>query len=588
MNRKQRRAQKRSSAGATERAAPLDSAFLQAAQHHRADRLPEALDAYSKVRRDSPAFPDAMRLGGQVALQLGEAARACDLLTRAVEARPDDARSHYNLGYALKQCGRDGDALEPFRRAAALDPADPEAPANLGAVLASMERHAEALPAFEQALKRRADHPGVLANMGLSLLALNRAEEALTILDKARAADPGHQDAAITRGAALRRLGRLDDAIAAFESALSDGSENPLALSNLGATLLVADRVDEAVTIFHRLVAATPGDAAAHYALGNALYDQGTIDEAETAFRQAIYLRPDFGEAWDNLGIALQALGDTDGAADAHRKATDLMPEDPDCRYNLATVLHAEGRGEDARLSYERCLRLDPDHAGARYMLASLTGGTAETAPPGYVENLFDAYARWFDHHLVDTLGYRTPELMRDLFNRVCAGSGRRDRGLDLGCGTGLGGAAFRDTVSYLAGVDISRRMIAEARAKAVYDDLHAEEMLAYLARTADQPGFDLVIATDAIVYMGDLSSLFAGLKGRLAPGGRWLLSVEEGAGDAYRLGPAGRFSHGREYIERLAGETGFTVLAAEATTLRRDQHEPVGGLLFALRQGGD
>ena len=41
---------------------------------------------------------------------------------------------------------------------------------------------------------------------------------------------------------------------------------------------------------------------------------------------------------------------------------------------------------------------------------------------------------------------------------------------LDLGCGTGLAGVAFRPHVDWLVGVDLSPKMIEEARRKALYD----------------------------------------------------------------------------------------------------------------------
>ena len=43
---------------------------------------------------------------------------------------------------------------------------------------------------------------------------------------------------------------------------------------------------------------------------------------------------------------------------------------------------------------------------------------------------------------------------------------------LDLGCGTGLAGEAFRPHVDWLEGVDLSPGMIAQARKKTIYDRL--------------------------------------------------------------------------------------------------------------------
>ena len=43
---------------------------------------------------------------------------------------------------------------------------------------------------------------------------------------------------------------------------------------------------------------------------------------------------------------------------------------------------------------------------------------------------------------------------------------------MDAGCGTGLCGPMFRNISSYLAGIDLSQRMIDRARAREVYDSL--------------------------------------------------------------------------------------------------------------------
>ena len=50
---------------------------------------------------------------------------------------------------------------------------------------------------------------------------------------------------------------------------------------------------------------------------------------------------------------------------------------------------------------------------------------------------------------------------------RAAGGSMRFGAMLDLGCGTGLAGAAFRPQVDRLTGVDLSPAMIAQARARA-------------------------------------------------------------------------------------------------------------------------
>ena len=577
MNRRSRRLQAKSAAR------PPAPAFVEAAAHHQAGRLREALQGYGAVLPNQAGYLDAQRRGGLVALRLAEFRLAIGFLTRAAGLAPGDAGLHYNLGLAFKESGDLARAADCFRRAADLDPADAAAPANLGAALVAQGNHRAAAEAFATSLQRQPAHVPVLVNLGLALQGAGRDAEAEAAFRQAVALAPDHRDARLNLGSALRRRERLDEAIALFREVVADRPEDALALSNLGATLLARGNHDEAAEVCSRLVAVTPGDAAAHYALGTVLYDVGQPDESAAAFRQALDLRPGFGEAWDNLGISLQALGDLVEAIRAHRSASELLPQDAACRYNLGTALHAAGRSAEAKMAYEACLHLAPDHAGARHMLSALAGETPETAPTGYVEPLFDAYARWFDDHLINGLGYRTPGVLRDLRDRVAGGGPSHGCVLDLGCGTGLAGQVFRDVADRLTGIDLSARMIAEARKKDIYDALAIGEAVALLRD--DITTYDLVLAADVLVYIGTLEPLFAAVAARMAGGGLFLFSVEYLAEGHFRLGPAGRYAHAEAYIRQLAAGHGFQVLAAERSELRRDQQQAVDGLVFALRR---
>lgn len=581
MNRKSRRAQAKASG---QKAPPPGPDFAKADIDHRAGRLRDALLGYGVVPPDRTEHLEALRRGGLLALQLAEYRLAVDHFARAVAQVPGDAGLHYNLGLAYKEIGDLAKAADSFSRAATLDPTDAAAAANLGSTRLTLGDAAAAEAAFRLSLARQPGNVAVLVNLGLAQLEGGRDAEAEATFRQALSLKPTYRDARLNLGSVLRRQQRLTEAVRTFSDILAESPEDALALSNLGATLMADGRHDEAADAFLRLTAATPGDAAAHYALGNALYDLGQLQESAAAFRQALHLRPAFGEAWDNLGLALQATGRNDEAIRAHRRAGELLPEDAACRFNLGTALQAANRPEDARLAYESCLRLAPSYAGARHLLAALNGETPETAPAPYVESLFDSYARWFDSHLVDSLGYRTPTVLRDLRDRIDGSHGPYDRGLDLGCGTGLAGQAFRDTARHLTGVDLSARMIDEARRKGIYDALAVGDALAFLA--ADTAVYDLVLAADVLVYIGNLQPLFGALAKRMAPRALLLFSVEYLAGGTFRLGPSGRYVHSETYIAELAAAHGLHRLVAEHTELRRDQQQAVAGIVFALRRG--
>ena len=70
------------------------------------------------------------------------------------------------------------------------------------------------------------------------------------------------------------------------------------------------------------------------------------------------------------------------------------------------------------------------------------------------MRRLFDQYAARYDAALTEHLAYRGPAILRDAVETAMRETGRPMRFgsvLDLGCGTGLGGAAFRP-VRRLAG----------------------------------------------------------------------------------------------------------------------------------------
>lgn len=162
---------------------------------------------------------------------------------------------------------------------------------------------------------------------------------------------------------------------------------------------------------------------------------------------------------------------------------------------------------------------------------------------------------------------------------------------LDLGCGTGLAGLAFRAFARTLTGVDLSPAMAAKASARGIYDRVVVGDMIEF-ARAAPA-GFDLIVAADALGYVGDLAPLFATARAALRPGGRFAATAEESADVVMRsarasppdfaLGPARRFRHGEAYLRRTAADAGFAVAALDRCEPRRDRGEPVAGLAFIL-----
>jgi predicted TPR repeat methyltransferase len=305
-------------------------------------------------------------------------------------------------------------------------------------------------------------------------------------------------------------------------------------------------------------VAVSSGDLIAdrRYGFGRDLASRGDLSAAADLFAQTVEAAPGFAAGWFALGETRAKLGDSAGAAAALREA----------------------------------LRLDPrDTHGAALHLARLGAAGPEGAmSPSYVRTLFDQYAPRFDGALVEALAYRGPERLLDAVMRARALSPATQFGtmLDLGCGTGLAGAAFRVRVRHLTGVDLSPGMIARARAKGIYDRLETGELLEFLAaERAARRRYDLVIAADVFVYLFDLAPVARAVAGVLNPGGLFAFTLETHGGDGVELGEKLRFRHGAAHVRAAVAGGPLQLLELAPVATRIESGGTVPGLLaIAMR----
>ena len=239
-----------------------------------------------------------------------------------------------------------------------------------------------------------------------------------------------------------------------------------------------------------------------------------------------------------------------------------------------------------ARAAFAEALRLDPeDHQGASLRLAAIEGRQVGTLPRAYVARLFDDYAPRFNAHLTGDLFYHGPAVLYDAVRRLAPGR-RFRRALDLGCGTGLAGAAFRALVDDLSGVDLSPAMIEEARQAGVYDALAVGDAVDFLAATP-AAGADLILAADVFVYLGELAPALNAARCALAPDGLLAFTLESEPGSTFGLGETLRFRHSHAYLSRALDEAGLTVLTLELASSRREAGVEVPGLAVLVGHGG-
>jgi predicted TPR repeat methyltransferase len=282
------------------------------------------------------------------------------------------------------------------------------------------------------------------------------------------------------------------------------------------------------------------------------------------------------------LGLQLRARGDLAAAVDVIGQALELAPAWAEGRFALADVLMQVG-DDTAAEHFRAYLALDSaDSMGARAKLAQLGAASAtEELAPAYVERLFDQYAARFEHSVIAGLRYTGPRQLRDAITDRWPGR-RFPRALDLGCGTGLMGEAVRDLAARLDGIDLSANMLAQARKKGLYDSLARLDVLAALR--AREP-YDLILAADVLVYLGDLAPVVMAAAAALTTGGVFGCTLQASAFPGYRLGADQRFSHNAATVADLFKRAFINATVAPGT-FRREKDVDVPGLLVVAEKG--
>ncbi|MDE1148130.1 MAG: methyltransferase domain-containing protein [Azospirillaceae bacterium] len=213
---------------------------------------------------------------------------------------------------------------------------------------------------------------------------------------------------------------------------------------------------------------------------------------------------------------------------------------------------------------------------------AQAAGGAADLTPT-YVKALFDRYADRFDADLTRKLRYQAPDLLRQALDGVLGGRTGLDI-LDIGCGTGLGGVVVKPLARHLAGVDLSPRMVEHARARGLYDRLWDADLMGALAEA--DAAWDLVLAADVLVYLGDLAPVFQAVARALRPGGRFAATVERWTGEGdHILRESRRYAHAQAHVEAAARGAGLAVEHLAGVAPRWEKGRPVDGLLFILKK---
>ena len=362
------------------------------------------------------------------------------------------------------------------------------------------------------------------------------------ILDQA----PDHADAMHYAGVVAHQQGRSDEALALIEKSLALAPARPTGTATWASSSRRAAGWRRRSRAFRQAIALDPRHVNAYNNLGVLLRAQGHADESEAAYRAAIAIDPDHQDVHQNLGILFYGQRRMKEAVACFCKVITLDPKHGQALRLLAMRHCVIGEFDKAVEICERWVAAEPADPLARHTLAACSGrDVPPRASDAYVEAVFDSFAASFDAKLA-LLMYRAPRLVTTMLADSGIEPAKTLDVLDAGCGTGLCGPLLTEYAARLVGVDLSARMLDQARERGVYDELVKGELTAYLQ--SSPRAFDVIVSADTLVYFGELEDVIAAAAGALRPDGYFVFTVEELVGEEdgaeYCLRPHGRYNH--------------------------------------------
>ncbi len=477
-----------------------------------------------------------------------------------------------------------------------------EALARFGQVLFGETKIPDATNAFRLATGLAPRNATLWTNYGTALDLDGKFGEAAACLEHSLEISYRQPETWLLLGLVKKKLGDLEGCEEAYVVASAQNPGSSTVWQCLGMLHADMKEYSKASECFAEAQKLDNTNAATAANLGKMYYQLGKIPEASEAYARAVALdggNPHYRQMarkarfigsvmqGDNVECALAAYEADAEPAEEVGAAHESPANENGKRQLLETafgILSGFGHREAARRVGQKYLELWPQSAVMDYLMKAIVGDTAiERSPTKYIVEYFDSFAPGFDAKLSGVLGYDVPKKLCWMVAEATEPE-HKYRALDAGCGTGLCGPLLRPLSWELTGVDLSPKMLEEAAKRGVYDRLVCEELTAFLNRCAGS--FDLVVAADVMVYIGNLEPIFFAAAMAIRPGGLFAFSTESCEGANYKLQASGRFAHSSEYVRDVAAAA-FPEHACEETTIRLEAGVRLPGNLFLFRRGG-
>ncbi len=326
----------------------------QVGEHDEARRLLRDMCATHK------AFHPAAAALARIHTASGETDEAIAAWRTALDRKPFDRDSAYELSLLLLVQGEPAEAEEHLRGILALDPDDRAARFHIAVALSNQARPAEALDHYDGLIGVDAGDVLVRLNRAAVFVTLGRPEEAEADYRAALDRAPDRFDAAVALHTLLFKADRLEGILSLWTDF---PSSEPRSLACKAWAYALSSRIEAARVLIARIPPDSPAKAAAHWALVFDALRRGADDDLQACLGEprAGDLQAVDPQIKNLIASALSALSESVRNSSAGR-------------YTLARWLHETGDEANARLAARRLADSAPPdrwtRAAARLLIA--------------------------------------------------------------------------------------------------------------------------------------------------------------------------------------------------------------------------
>lgn len=315
---------------------PAQASFQRALRFMNSGDAELAIELCESALQDFPQDSGLRTLLGTSFLRQHEFASAERELRRVIEAQPDIAKAHRELGNALLGMGRMNDAVKCFERVVELQPESSAAHFDLSVILTKSGEVEAAQESLETSFQLQPERAEVM--QAVEHHRAGRFKEAEEVYREILRRDPKNVSATRLLGSVATEMGRYRMAKRLLKNAVTMAPEFFGAWADLARALIESEEFDDCQAALDQAIRLEPELPYPYMLLGNMLTKAGRYEEAASAFRQALEKQPDHGGSLAGLGHALKTIGRQDEAIDTYRECVRTYPTFGEAYWSLANL----------------------------------------------------------------------------------------------------------------------------------------------------------------------------------------------------------------------------------------------------------